>query len=273
MYQAYLITNKLTNQQYVGIAKRDYLKRFRDHWNEAKSGKSNSKLHLDMIKYGLDNFRVELLLSDIPEEPDSIHQEIERLYIKEYDTFYLDKSDGYNMTRGGNGTVGYKFTESDLAKMSKAQKGVPKVLTEEQREARRIRMLKENRHFKQEWKDAIREKRLGKYTGLDNPFYGKHHSNETKQIIREANSEGAVLQIDDNGNIVNEFFNLADAGRWAAENASKADYTTCSSRISEVCKDARGICKAYGYHWKKKEGQSTNCSLEDELPDEAQSIL
>jgi len=37
-------------------------------------------------------------------------------------------------------------------------------------------------------KEKIRQKRIGKYCGKDNPFYGQHHSDATKQKIGKANS-------------------------------------------------------------------------------------
>lgn len=276
MYEVYLITNVITGQQYVGVSSLPYKERFLHHWWDATSEEKEgrlTKLHADMIKQGRDNFKVELLETNIPDEPAYLHQEAERKYIAQYQTYYLDEKDGYNMTRGGNGTSGYVFTESDRQKMSMIRKGKPLNITPQGMEARRTRMLKENRPFKQEWRDAIRAKRLGKYKGQENGFYGKHHTKEVLDAIRNNNSKGAILQLDNDGNIVQEFFNLEDAGRWASENASKAHHSTCASRIGEVIRNNNPKCTAYGYHWKKKEGQSTNCSSEDELPNEVQSTV
>ena len=278
MYNAYLITNIVTGQQYIGISKKPYAQRFKDHWIEAKQERKSdtrkgSKLHQDMISFGLGNFVVELLQDNIPDDPEALHQDVERMYIEQYRSYYLDENDGYNMTRGGNGTAGYVFTEADRIKLSELHRGKPLNITPEGRESRRKRMLKENRPFKQEWKDAIRAKRLGKYTGEENGFFGKHHSPEVLEAIRLNNSKGAVLQLDDNGSVVKEFFNLEDAGRWASETVSSASHATCAARIGEVVRHGDFKCTAYGYHWTKKEGLSTNCSPEDELPDEAQSTV
>lgn len=277
MYEAYLITNDITGQQYVGVTRVGLETRFNQHYLDAVSeerGSKPSKLHVDMLKYGMEHFHMTLLQGDIPDEPSILHQKVERYYISKYRTYYLDENDGYNMTQGGNGTQGYIFTDDDRLKMSEIHKGKPLNLSPEEREARRVRMLSENRPFKQEWKDAIRNSRLGKYKGEENPFYGKHHTEQVKQGIRERNSGSPVLQFDSDYNLVQEFFNLMDAGRWVVEKElSKAHYSTCANRISEVCKNSNAKCTAYGYHWKFKEGQSTNCSLEDELLDEAQSTL
>ena len=278
MYEAYLITNDITGQQYVGVSRLGYLERLKQHWKDAiseqHSDRGPTKIHADMIKYGMEHFHSELLEGNIPDEPKELNEEAEKKYIAQHQTYYLDGKDGYNMTRGGHGTIGYIFTDKDRQKMSSLHKGKPLNLTPEGKEARRARMLKENRPFKQEWKDAIREKRLGKYTGQENPFYGKHHSDAVKNIIRNNNSGSPILQYDKDWNFIAEFFNLNDAGKWVvSQNLSSARYDTCAVRIAEVCKSDNLKCTAYGYHWKKKEGQSTNYSQEDELPDEAQSTV
>lgn len=60
----------------------------------------------------------------------------------------LDRNYGYNMTEGGDGSYGYKHTKESKLKMSKNHYNV---------------------------------------TGENNPFYHKHHSEETKQRLRELN--------------------------------------------------------------------------------------
>ena len=277
MYRAYLITNDITGQQYVGVSSKTCDERFRQHWLDAISeqkGRRPTKLHKDMLEYGMEHFHIELLEDNIPDDPSYLHQQAERKYIAEYQTYYLDSKDGYNMTRGGNGTVGYVFTEADRQKQSNMRKGKKLNITPEGMKVRRERMMKENRPFKQEWKDAIREKRLGKYKGEENGFYGRHHTEEVKQAIRQRNSGSPILQYDLEWNLIQEFFNLNDAGRWIVDqNISTARYDTCALRIGEVCRNSNLKCTAYGYHWRKKEGQSTNFSPEDELPDEAQSTV
>jgi len=41
------------------------------------------------------------------------------------------------------------------------------------------------KHHSDEIKELIRERMTGKYCGENNPFYGKHHSDETKDLIKE----------------------------------------------------------------------------------------
>lgn len=46
-----------------------------------------------------------------------------------------------------------------------------------------------NGHLSEETKAKLREKMTGRYDGEDNPFYGKHHSQEVKNIISEKAKE------------------------------------------------------------------------------------
>jgi group I intron endonuclease len=245
MYEAYLITNNVNGKRYVGMTKQGYLSRFKDHWWEANHDvRHQSMLHLDMVKYGIESFSVELLESGIAEED---HQEKERYYIATLGTYYENPL-GYNMTLGGNGTVGYIFTDADRAKESEQRKGC----TFSAERNAHIKEIMTGREYKQEWKDALSAARMGRFEGEENSFYGRHHSEATKQAIRNANSSEQIEQLDKSGCLVNTFFNLADAGRWVSENVSKAKYTTCATRIREVCVSSNPKCTAYGYRWRIK---------------------
>lgn len=70
-----------------------------------------------------------------------------------------------NKTDGGGGTNGYRFTMSNehKQKISQAKIGVsrPKEMVE-----------------------RMKATKKGKLTGKDNPFFGKHHTEETKELLR-----------------------------------------------------------------------------------------
>jgi len=106
--EIYLITNTITNVQYVGQTRSHrlnhdkyrpfgYLKRFDSHISDAKT-KCKGKLtyfHNALRKYGVENFTVQLVvrckLSDL--DMWEIH------YIKQFCTLYPN---GYNLTTGGS---------------------------------------------------------------------------------------------------------------------------------------------------------------------------
>jgi len=88
---------------------------------------------------------------------------------------YSDKMKGE-----GNPNFGNKWSESQRKKMSERRSG--------QRTSETTRQ-KISRAVKKRWEDEdYRKKQLKRLTGSGNPFYGKQHSEETKQKIREKNS-------------------------------------------------------------------------------------
>lgn len=239
----YVITNVINGMKYVGVTSHSLDIRLRCHLSKARQG-SNYLLHQAIRDYGEDNFIIEPVESNIPKEQALA---TEAYYIDKFDTYYKSGK-GYNMTKGGDGTVAYIFTAEAREKISKANTG--RVYSKDRNE--RLRRINTGRYYKPEWREALSAARMGRFTGSDNPFYGKHHSDNTKLKIREANSGMIVLQIDDTGAVINEFYNLRDAGQWVVNNKlSTAKGTTCAGRIRVVCNN--DSCKAYGYRWKYKE--------------------
>ena len=98
----YLITNLINDKVYVGQSI-EYKKRMKTHEDSGK----NPKFYLGYAirKYGWENFTKEILIDDVPEE-DLNNLEIN--YIAFYNSF---GPGGYNLTKGGGGMSGYKFTE------------------------------------------------------------------------------------------------------------------------------------------------------------------
>ena len=106
----YLLTNLITLLSYVGQSV-DFKKRMSAH----KNSKNNYYLGRSIRKNGWHNFKVEILVDDVPEE-DLDH--LEDYYIELKDTM---APNGYNLTKGGGGTRGYKHTDEQREKMSQAQ--------------------------------------------------------------------------------------------------------------------------------------------------------
>lgn len=64
---------------------------------------------------------------------------------------------------------GYRHSKETLEKISRSNKG---------------------RVFSEEYRRKLSENRKGTHCGSDNPFYGKHHSDEVKQLLSEYNKLG-----------------------------------------------------------------------------------
>lgn len=243
VYTAYLITNKFNNMKYVGITCRNPEKRFREHIVKAHNG-SHALLHSAIREFGESAFQLSILETDIP---DNAHEERERFYIDKYNTYYVT-GNGYNQTIGGNGTVGYMFTSTDKQKISDALTG--RTYSDERNAKIRNAML--NREYKQEWRDHLSKSRLGRFCGSKNSFYGKTHTDATKQKISESNTKHSVLQFDPKSHmLLNTFKNLSYAADWViSEGLTKAKKSTCTTRIHVVCTYDDMKHKAYGFIWR-----------------------
>lgn len=95
----YLITNKLNNKKYVGqTANPD--KRFKEHlWMK------DSTIGKDMVKYGVENFTMSIL-----EGPVENYDEREIYWISKLNT---EAPNGYNVSMGGKGFPGKRYTRTD----------------------------------------------------------------------------------------------------------------------------------------------------------------
>ena len=112
------------------------------------------------------------------------------------------------------------------------------------KENNRLDNLRWNTH-KGNMENPITRKRLSEaQKGEKHHMYGKHHSEETKRKISEANTNGkhskTVLQIDPNTNeVIAEFPSLCEINR-------QLGYST--GNISNCCNGKRKVI--YGYKWK-----------------------
>ena len=104
----YKITNKINNKIYIGMTTKDIEVRWKQHLkvSKSKNDKNHRLIHKAILKYGVENFIFEKLY-----ETDVINlehlKELEIKYIKEYNSF----ENGYNLTKGGDGTYGYKLSQ------------------------------------------------------------------------------------------------------------------------------------------------------------------
>jgi group I intron endonuclease len=201
-YNIYLITNLENKKQYVGITKFSITEGFYQHT------KRGFLLTEAIKKYGEDKFSIELI-----EEVDTAGRayELEQYYIKEYNS---KVPYGYNITDGGDGIFGWEATEeyrqecSERVKQLHKEKKVgmygKKHSDETKRkmsEASKGNKRCAGRVLSEESKEKIREKHLGKtlsdetkkrisenhhdVNGENNPMYGKKHSPETIEKIRQ----------------------------------------------------------------------------------------
>ena len=202
MYYIYRITNKVDGKTYIGQHKYKKL-------NDKYMG-SGVLIAKAKKKYGIENFKKEILEFDIPDV--DLANDWEQMYI----LFERVKGKAeYNIANGGYGNKGFHHSEETRRKMSKTRKGHKvseetrrklseankgKIISEEQRK-KHSELLK-GRQLSEETKRKISEANKGKnkpmrseehrkhlsetHKGINHPNYGKHRSEETKRKISEA---------------------------------------------------------------------------------------
>lgn len=139
----YKIENIITGKLYIGQAV-DYEKRKISHINALRGNyHSNKYLQKSWNKYGENAFEFSLVIECDVEQLN----ELEIEYIRRFDTVIPN---GYNMTKGGDGVRGFKWSEESRV--------------------------------------AASESRKGKRTGADSPWFGKTRVPETLEKMRIATS-------------------------------------------------------------------------------------
>lgn len=161
LYCVYMHTSP-SNKRYIGITSLNPKRR----WKNGSGYNHNEYFTRAIEKYGWDNFKHEIL-----EENLSLKEayEKEQYYIQLYNTY--DKDFGYNLTKGGDGVRGLKFSEDALKKLSEASKGENNPFY--------------GRHHSEETKRKISEYFKGKYIGSLNPNYGNHWTDEQRSKASE----------------------------------------------------------------------------------------
>lgn len=105
----YCIKNIIDGHKYIGQSNDIYM-RWKSHWKQVRSG-DTTYLHNAMRKYGESSFKLYI----IEECPIDKLNEREIYWIKYYNTY----NDGYNLTYGGEGVKGKKYSEEEKENLRK----------------------------------------------------------------------------------------------------------------------------------------------------------
>jgi group I intron endonuclease len=115
---AYIVTSKIDDRKYVGISRRSNASiRWKEHVKNAARGK-RTYLYTAIREHGCDAFTVTVV--GVAKTWDELCV-LEAELINRYDTCWPN---GYNMTLGGDGVVGYSFSEQVRQRLSETRKGL-----------------------------------------------------------------------------------------------------------------------------------------------------
>jgi group I intron endonuclease len=201
-YSSYLITNIITNKRYVGITSTSLEKRWKRHCADSKH--STLLLHRSIKKHGTQAFTV-TLLEEYARKQEAL--EGERRLIQTYDTFGMN---GYNMTLGGDGLTGYRFTIEQRKQFSIKVMGSRNPFYGKKHSLVTLKQMSES-HKKtihsQENLEKLSE--IGRQNGLRNK--GKKHTIEAKKRMSNSRKK-KIIQLDLEFNVIAIHESTLDAG-------------------------------------------------------------
>ena len=111
-YIVYCHTNKINGKKYVGITSQSVF----DRWQGGKHYSRHSRFYADILKYGWDNFKHEILYTGLTRES---AEKIEKELILAFDLTNINK--GYNQRQGGRSIP--SLSKQAREKLSKLNKG------------------------------------------------------------------------------------------------------------------------------------------------------
>ena len=154
----YCIKNKINGKMYIGSSKRLNIREGEHKYSLKNNINPNINLQTDYNKYGVDSFLF-YVLEYLKEYDKHILLELEQKWI---DFYKIKNVDGlYNISAYSNGSGGYEVSQETRDKIRKYHIGLkPSIET--------------------------REKLSRIHSGENNSFYGRHHTEESKEKISKS---------------------------------------------------------------------------------------
>ena len=204
MYIVYMHTSP-NGKRYIGITSKSLKERWRGLYS------NNKRFHADIIEFGWENFKHEILFQRITkEEAETKEKELIALY----DTTNPEK--GYNIALGGPSNSGYHHSEATKNRIRGSLTGVKHT---PERIANQV-IITRKRWENPEYRRRMVAAHIGKNMGKDNA---------TSKRVRQLTLDGQLIR---------EFDALTDAERTLGIN---------HRMISDCCKGKQKTCK--GFRW------------------------
>lgn len=221
IYCVYIHTNKINGKKYIGQTSQNPTKR----WDCGRGYLTSPRFYNAIQKYGWENFEHEIIATNLTlEEANSLEDKL----INEYKT--QDDQYGYNIKGGGSHGAQSEETKRKIGEANHISlKGKPH--SKEWSEKMSEMFTGEGNpfyghHHTEETKRKISESRKGKYGGENHPMYGKKHTEEALQKISEnrRSKGGKKVRCINTGEV---FDTMMDAARWCG--------LKTSTSIGQIC--------------------------------------
>lgn len=208
-WTVYVHVNKINNKRYVGITSLSTHNRWRNG-----EGYKNQVFGKAILKYGWDNFDHIVLFKNLSlTEANKIEQKL----ISCWDT--CSPSHGYNIAAGGGGISGFHFTDESRKKMSES--------------AKTRNICYETRRKHPPISETTRQKMSKNNTGVNNPNYGKKHSDAALKKMSDVHSKKVAL-LNSDGSIEREFKSAKIAAEYIG--VEKSFVAKCCRGVLKSCK-------------------------------------
>ena len=213
----YKITNKLNGKVYIGKTQFTIEERWIEHVRDSSRKRYEKRPLYDAFnKYGIENFKIEEIETNIPDE---LINEKEQFYINQYRSYIgFEDCNGYNATLGGDGKKYKEYIVEDVIKKFQ--------------ECKKIKETAENFNL-----DPSFVKRLLIANNVE--------LLTREEIIQRYKKEYGhpVYQIDlEKDIILNSFNSISEASVFMGKKPH-------NGTIHDACKARRGHHRAYGYRW------------------------
>lgn len=169
MHYIYRITNLINQKIYIGQSKNTNV-RWHQHKIQARCNKPSQIVNRSMKKYGIENFKFEVVASCLDQEAANKTEEI---IIKQHKSY--QKEFGYNISLGG----------CVAPKSEEWKQHMSRLMSEKAANGQLPNLIKNSPFVKGRIvSQEIREKQRVSMTGK---YIGRHHTDETKEKCRQAN--------------------------------------------------------------------------------------
>lgn len=220
----YCIKNILNNKRYIGYAI-DIKARWKKHINKLNEhNHPNCYLQSVFDNNGLNIFTFDII-QELPKEEEIL--KCMEIYWICYFSSYAPDGGGYNLTRGGEGCWGRKYSKETLAKMSEALSGENSPLY--------------GSHWSEERKLQFSNMQMGE----NNSFFGMKHTEETKKAIskksamhrhsEESKKKMSENQMGENNSFYNKKHTTETIQKITDKSAGRKSRKNTSSEYVGVC--------------------------------------